>query len=260
MLRRYFSLLLLGATLMPGLSHASDLPPPPPNEIELGTSHDALDKGYSNWNSTYLDGLHRFGARQSVYGELRETQRFNLYDREISGGYYHPLGESWTSLIEASMSPDHHVLAQNSLFGQLQKSFADGWDVQAGLRHSTYTNASSNMVVLTGERYWGDYRASYKLYLSKLPGAGTAPNNNAQLSYYYTGTGRDFLTLGLSKGRQVESLGPGLGVLITDVTNVSVSGRHWLTPAWGLSYEATMEHQGNLYSRKGIRLGLRYAF
>ncbi len=79
-----------------------------------------------------------------------------------------------------------------------------------------------------------------------------------QLSYYYGE--RNYITLGLSQGRQVESLGAGLGVLTTYVISTSLSGRHWLTPDWGVSYEAIAEHQGNLYSRKGIRLGLRHSF
>ncbi len=156
------------------------------------------------------------------------------------------------------MSPEHHVLPQDSVFGQLQKSFEDGWDAQAGMRHTQYNLVATDMMVLTGERYWGNYRAAYTLYLAKLQGAGTAPSHSGQLSYYYAE--HSYLTLVLTKGRQAESLGPGLGVLLLDVTGVSLSGRHWLNSAWGVSYEAITEHQGNLYTRKGIRLGLRYAF
>lgn len=228
------------------------------NEVELGTSHDTLDKGYANWGSYYLDGAHRFGERHSVYGELRQTDRFNLRDREISGGYYHPLAASWTALLEASVSPDHQVLPKDSLFGQLQKTLDDGWGIHVGLRHSRYNLAASDMAVLTGERYWGSYRASYKFYLSKLEGAGAAPSHNLQFSYYYAD--HDSITLSLANGRQVESLGAGLGVLTTKVTNISLSGRHWLDPFWGLSYELISERQGDLYMRKGIRVGIRYAF
>jgi YaiO family outer membrane protein len=247
--------LLLAACLSPAAAHAADSLP---DEVELGFTHDALDKNHAPWNSVYLDGSHRFGDRNSVYGELRETDRFSLHDREVSGGYYLPLGASWTALVEASISPDHNVLPKDALFGQVQKSFDEGWDVQAGLRRSEYTTAGVDVWVLTGERYWGSYRAAYKLYLSKLESAGLAPSHNAQLSYYYTD--RDNLTLSLAKGIQVESLGPALGVLSTDVTTVSLSGRHWLDAGWGVSYEAIQEREGTLYTRKGIRVGLRHAF
>ena len=243
---------------MPGLSQAEGLPQALPDEVELGASHDALDKGYADWSSYYVDASHRFAERHSVYGELRETSRFNLHDREISGGYYYPLDPTWTALLEASASPDHFVLPRESLFGQLQKSFADGWDIQAGFRRSQYNTAPTDLMVLTGERYWGNFRASYKLYLGKTTGSGAAPSHNVQLAYYYTG--RDFFMASLSKGRQLENLGPGLGVLITDVSSASLSGRHWLNAVWQLSYEALEERQSNLYTRKGIRLGIRYAF
>lgn len=250
--------ILPAVLLAPQLVQAADSPAAQADEAELGYSHSALSNGYANWNSLYLDAAHRFGERQSIYGELRETQRFNQTDREISGGYYHPLSETWTALVEASLSPDHHVLPQDSIFGQLQKSLEGGWDIQAGMRHTQYNLAATDMMVLTGERYWGNYRAAYTLYLARLQGAGTAPSHSGQLSYYYAE--HSYLTLVLTKGRQAESLGPGLGVLLLDVTGVSLSGRHWLNSAWGVSYEAITEHQGNLYTRKGIRLGLRYAF
>ncbi len=251
--------LALGAGLLiPLQALGADSPATKPDEAEVGFSHYALTNGYASWDSTYLDAAHRFGERQAIYGELRETRRFNLNDREVSGGYYHPLGETWTALIETSLSPEHRVLPQDSLFGQLQKAFDGGWDVQAGLRRTQYTLAATDLMVLTGERYWGNYRGAYTLYLAKLQGSGTAPSHMAQLSYYYAA--RSYLTLALSQGRQAESLGAGLGVLLLDVTTASLSGRYWLSSAWGLSYEVLTERQGNLYSRRGARLGIRYAF
>ena len=253
-------LLTLIVTALPAMVQAMD---PPTNtsrdEAELGFSHDVLDKTYNDWNSHYFDLSHRLGDRNLVYGEVRDTERFNLHDREISGGYYFPLDATWTGLIEASTSPDHNVLPQDSVFGQLQKSFQDGWDIQAGQRHSRYNLAPVDITVLTGERYWSNFRASYAVYMAKVDGAGMASSNVGQFSYYYAD--HDYVTLGYGTGRQVESLGPGLGVLTANVTSsLSLSGRYWVSPQWGLSYEAVSEHLSNLYSRKGIRLGLRRAF
>lgn len=230
----------------------------PANEAELGYSHYTLDNGYAGWTSTYLDAEHRFAPHHALYGELRSTRRYDLTDREVSGGYTLPLGQRWSALVEASTSPDHHFLPQASLSGQLQAAFADGWDIQGRLRHARYSYISLNQTVLTGERYWGNYRAAYSLYLSRLQGAGTAPSHLGQFGYYYSD--RNSVTLGYSKGRQAESLGPGAGVLLLDVHALSLSGRHWLGAGWGLSYTALSERYGNLFSRKGFRLGLRYAF
>ncbi|HEY5992992.1 MAG TPA: YaiO family outer membrane beta-barrel protein [Gallionellaceae bacterium] len=250
-------LIIAAALLVPQLAQAAESSATQ-DEAELGFSHYALSNNYASWDSLYLDGAHRFGQRHSIYGELRETRRFSLTDREISGGYYHPISESWTALVAASTSPEHHVLPQDSLFGQLQKAFDGGWDIQAGLRHTRYNLVSANLLVLTGERYWGNYRAAYTLYQGRLQGSGTAPSHLLLISRYYSD--HSYFTLALSRGRQAESLGPGLGVLLLDVRGASLSGRHWLNSAWGLSYEAVTEQQGNLYTRRGVLLGLRYAF
>lgn len=249
--------ILLALVLAP-VGARADAPATQATQAEIGFSHYALSNGYANWDSTYLDAAHQFGERHSLYGEVQQARRFNLNDREVSGGYYHPLTPTLTALIEASTSPEHNFLAQHSVFGQLQAALGGGWDVQAGLRHSAYTQTSSDVTVLTGERYWGSFRAAYQLYLAKLQGSGTAPSHVGQIAYYYSD--RDNLTLAVARGRQAESLGPGLGVLLVDVRSVTLSGRHWINPAWAVSYEALTESQGNLYTRKGIRLGLRHAF
>lgn len=251
-------LLLLASLLAPLTLHAVEVSSETSTEVEAGYTQDTLDKGYANWSSLYLDASHRLRTRQSIYGELRETRRFDLRDREVSVGYYHPLNETWAGLIEASLSPEHNVLPKYALFGQLKKTLDSGWNMQAGVRHSRYNTASSDLMVLTGERYWGSFRGAYTLYLGKPQGAPTASSHAGQLSFYYAE--RNSVTLGLTQGRQVENLGSGIGLLITEVSSASLSGRHWLNADWGISYEATLEHQGSLYSRKGARFGLRRVF
>jgi YaiO family outer membrane protein len=250
--------ILLAALLAPLPAQAADSSSAAADQLEAGTSHYALSNGYAHWSNAYLAGDHRFGERHSIYGQVQQARRFDLTDREVSGGYYLPLGQTWTALVEASASSGHHFLPQNSAFGQLQAALGDGWDVQAGFRRSVYTLASTNTGVLTGERYWGSFRAAYRLYLARLQGSGTAPSHVGQLAYYYAD--RSNVTLSVARGRQAESLGPGLGVLLLDVRSVSISGRHWLDAAWALSFEAINERQGNLYTRKGISLGIRRAF
>lgn len=258
MMRMRYGWLLLLLCLIPLRAYAADRAADAMNEAEAGFSHYTLNNGYANWSSVYFDAAHQFGKRHTVFGELRQTRRFDLTDREVSAGYYYPLNSRWTVLAEASISPEHHYLPKQSVHGQLQLALGDGWDVQGGMRRSWYTLTPSDVAQLTGERYWGPFRAAYTLSLAKLPGSSTAPSHKAVLSFYYTD--HSYLTLTLARGRELQGLGPGLGVLLLDVRSVSISGRHWLTPAWGVSYQALSEQEGNLYSRKGIRVGLRYAF
>jgi YaiO family outer membrane protein len=239
-------------------SNAAETPHETANVVEAGMSQDKLTNGYANWNSRYLDGHHSYGDRHAVYGELRQTSRFNLVDHEISGGYYHPLNATWTGVIGGNISPEHNVLAKESEFGQLQKAFDGGWGIQAGLRHSQYATAATDLLTMTAEKYWGNYRFGYSFFLGKPQGIGAAPSNMIQLSDYYGD--HNYITVGVAQGIQVESLGAELGVLTTKVLSSSISGHHWFNSTWGLGYEAVVEHQGNLYLRESIRVGLLYAF
>jgi YaiO family outer membrane protein len=254
-IRYYFFLTSLLFSLN---SYASETPDETENIVEAGLSQDMLTNGYANWNSRYLDGYHSYGDRHAIYGELRQTSRFELIDHEISGGYYHPLNETWTGLVGVSVSPEHNVLATESEFGQLQKTFDGGWDIQSGLRHSLYTTTATDLLTLTAEKYWGSYRFAYSFFLGKPEGIGAAPSNMIQISDYYGD--HNYITMGVAQGVQVESLGTDLGVLTTHVLSSSISGHHWFNSTWGLSYEAVDEHQGNLYLRESLRIGLLYAF
>jgi hypothetical protein len=44
------------------------------------------------------------------------------------------------------------------------------------------------------------------------------------------------------------------------VDNLTLIGRHWLGKSWALSYELLAHEQGDLYRRRGLRLGVRYGF
>src|SRR4051812_27874869 len=88
-------------------------------EIEAGTTYEQLTNDKPDWKSLYLDASKTFAPRQTLYGTVRETERFELRDFEVAAGYSHPFGAKWTGVIEASHSPDHNVLAAESAFGQL---------------------------------------------------------------------------------------------------------------------------------------------
>lgn len=55
-----------------------------------------------------------------------------------------------------------------------------------GLRHTSYNDAASDKVVLTMERYWGNYQAAYTFSSSQLQQAatGSAPSHRFQGNYF----------------------------------------------------------------------------
>ena len=227
-------------------------------EGEIGLTHEQLTNNRPDWESVYLEASHSFRERQTLYGLLRQTERFDLTDRELRAGYYHPLAERWTGLVEASTSPEHHILPKSSVLGELAYRIGGGWGASFGLRHTEYTATTTNLLVGTLERYWSSFRAAYTAYNNHPEGAGSATAHRLVFDYYYSEKSR--VGIGVTRGREVENVGPPIGVTTTDVRGANVYGRHWFAPTWALTWEALTHEQGELYRRQGLRLGLRHQF
>lgn len=230
----------------------------PRSTLDLGYGREQLSNNNRDWTNAYLLGSHKLAERQTVYGGLRETNRFGLQDSEAHAGLYFPLGATWGGVVEGSYSPTHEVLAHGSVFGQLQKNLDNGWGLGLGVRYSDYTNTSSSVTSLLAERYWGNFRGAYTLYSGRPQGASSSASHRFQLSYYYAD--RSSVGLSYANGREVENVGPPRGVISSDVQSWVVSGQHWFTPSWALTYDLVNHEQGSLYRRQGLQLGIRRSF
>jgi YaiO family outer membrane protein len=228
------------------------------SEVELGATRENLSKGLPDWRSLYLEGAHYIADRQTLYGGIRRTERFNKYDTEEWIGYYHPLAPTWTLLLEGSVSEQHQVLPKGSAFVQIAKLLPYGWGLNLGMRRSEYTTSGVNMLVAGAERYWGDWRAAYTLYSGRPDGGPSAESHRFQLAHYYGE--RSSIGIAYTFGREVENVGPPVGILTSDIRDITINGRHWLTTDWALTWDVVAHEQGTLYRREGVRLGLRYRF
>lgn len=247
------------AALLSGTARAQPVPPGPrQTEIEFGAMPQHLTGDQPDWREYYLDFSRRFGERKTLYGSLRETKRFGRSDTQGVLGGYHPLGARLTGVLEAGASPTHHVLPQWWLLGQLEFNLGAGWGAHAGMRHTEYDAAVINMGALTLERYIGNFRAAYTLYESWLQGSGAATAHRVALSYHYRDENQ--VGIALAHGREAENVGPPRGVLTSDVSSWAIFGRHWFTRDLAVGFEALQHRQGDLYTRYGARLGLRYRF
>jgi YaiO family outer membrane protein len=227
-------------------------------EGEVGLSHEQLTNNRPDWASYYVEGSHTYRPRQTLYGALRETSRFDLTDTDLMIGYYHPLAAQWTGLLEASVSPDHNILPKSTVLGELSWQAGHGWNLALGLRHTEYAATETNLVIGTVERYWSSFRAGYSAYNNHPEGAGSATANRVVFDYFYGERNR--IGAGIVWGREVENVGPPIGVTTTDVRGANIYGRHWFAPSWALTWEALTHEQGDLYRRQGFRLGLRRQF
>jgi YaiO family outer membrane protein len=237
---------------------AADGGEPAWTEVEVGGSRESLTKNLPDWSSVYVEATHQFKERHTLYGGLRQVRRFNFDDTEAYGGLYYPLSATWSGLLEGTASPQHNVLPEFSVYAQLQKEVARGLLLGLGLRHVEYTTNGVNMGIGSIEYYWSSFRAAYTLYSSHVDGAGATPAHRFQFNYFYAD--RDSIGIAYTTGREVENVGPPVGLITSDVREWGLSGRHWFTRNWGVTYELLDHEQGNLYRRRGGRLGLRYHF
>lgn len=237
---------------------AADAPLERPSELELGASHEVLTNDRGTWDSAFLLGSHRYRSDGVAYGGVRRTQRFDQWDSEAHVGVSQGLAATWTGLLEASTSPTGNVLPEASVLAQLHKQLGEGWGVLLGARRSRYQTTSTDVWSAGIERYFGNYRAAYTFYSGRPENAGSAPAHLLQLTYYYDD--RSSVGVSFTFGKELESVGPPVGVIQSQVRAVAVSGRHWFAPDWALVYEALTHDQGSLYRRSGARIGIRHRF
>lgn len=110
----------------------------PETQLELGLSYEPMTRGYADWQSRYVFGAMDFGARDTLYAQVRETERFSVRDQELMVGRYYPLGERVTGMAEASFSPSAVVLPRWSAQGLVLVTWATaGGSVGRWPRRST---------------------------------------------------------------------------------------------------------------------------
>lgn len=229
-------------------------------EIELGNSYYSLNHNYANWRSVYLDILEKTVSGKTIYSNIRETERFSFKDQQVVAGIYSPLGNQWITLFEASLSSSHRVLPHWSVLLQVQRTFDQGWVTHIGMRRTKYQNASvihTNIGNITLERYIGNYRFAYSFYANRVDEGGSSISHALQANYYYGD--HDSIGVIYAFGKDIQNI-PPVPPTYYDVHSIVLSGRHWFTSRLALSHEITLDRQGNLYSRKGFRLGIRYLF
>lgn len=226
-------------------------------QIEAGLWNESLTRGLPQWRSQYLSAEWRWPDRKAFYGGVRETERYDLKDREMHLGGILPFGTDTQAQFEAGVSDTHRVLARRYFLLQIQHRPAEGWSVATGARRSTYDSGHASVLHLSAERYVGNERFSYTLYEGGPDGAGLTPSHRLQWAHHYGE--RDWFALALTRGRETEYTG-NAAFLTSRISGASLSGQHEVAPDWSVSWGLERHRQGDAYTRSGVRLGLRHAF
>ncbi|MBI4828482.1 MAG: YaiO family outer membrane beta-barrel protein [Nitrospinae bacterium] len=223
--------------------------------MAAGYTYERLTNGYKDWRSAWLRAS-RTGAGGVLYGAARHTERFGLDDSEFQAGLSLPFAAPFSLTVEAGASPSHKVLPRWTALTELGVNAA-GWGLSAGYRRTEYDHSRTDMGIFRLERYVGDLRAAYTFYPVSVESAGSASGHALRLDWFYSDAG--FIGLGYAMGREVESAGAA-GLLVSDITEYAVIGRHEVTREWAVLFEAGTHRQAPYYTRDWASLGIGRVF
>lgn len=223
--------------------------------IVLTGRYDRLDRGYDDWRAWRLDAAATGGERVGVTGALFTESRFGLDDHGVELGLVVPLRAGWTLQPQLGAVPDAQFLPQRFADLRLERVFGAGWVGAASLRRSDYRDVRVERLALGVERYVGAWRAGYTANVTRLRGTH-AVGHDLRLARGYGDGGE--VGVQFATGREDALL--GTQVVASDVRAWSIGGRHPLSAAWALRWNAGHVRQGALYARDGIALGLERRF
>lgn len=239
------------------------------------------ESGFPDWRRLSLEGGARPFDTGAAYAQTLPGDPLGLNAPETTTGYWRPLSQSLSSLVETSLVPGSLGVSERSVMGQLGTQFGKGWGMQAGIRHSDLGVATpeankpglgltslpapasgpslgADLGMLTFERFWDRYRGAYTVSSGRAEGGATATSHRVELNYFYSA--RSSVGLSYTVGRSFESSQPLNALTPVESTNVGVVGEHWFTPSWAINYNALIEDRGIEGLKPEIRLGLRLRF
>jgi len=229
---------------------------PKGGELRPYFSRDNLDNGYQDWREAGAEIAWREAPDRVLLVRARETRRYGLTDVEAAFLAALPLSESWTLSLEGSGVSAANVLPEWSAAATLARVLDSGWVASGSWKETRYATARVTTATAGIERYLGNYRFAYTAYLSRPEGTAWSPTHRLTASWY--GEGLTRLEVGAARGRESENTPAGL--ITSNVRNATFSGCLGITPSWGLTMDLERQRQGDLYTRKAIRLGARVFF
>jgi hypothetical protein len=255
------------------------------HSISRDTRFDTLrpESSFSDWRRLSLEGGSRPGESGIGYTQVGPGDPLGLNAAEATSGFWLPLSQSLSSLVETSVTPGAFGGSERSVLGQVARQLGSGWNMQAGIRHSEVgvnlfesspstgglglsslplptrgISSGADLGVVTLERFWSNYRGAYTVSSGRAEGGTTATSHKLQFDYFYDA--RSSVGLSYTVGRSFESPIGVTSMVPVETNNVGVIGEHWLSRAWAINYNALIEDRGIEGLKPEIRLGLRLRF
>jgi YaiO family outer membrane protein len=228
----------------------------PPHDTSEAEAVDASSSSPGlKWRTA--DAFQDFAPRLTLYGGTIETQRFTINDADARVSLYRPFGRS-LGLDTGSTNPLNDIVPKYSLSRQINQSLPGGWGLGFGVRQSIYNVGTSSLYSISAERYIGSFRSAYTLYSNRTEGSDLGSSHRIQVSYLYGE--RNTVGLAYTTGREIDNLVLPPSLTLNDARDLTLSGRHWLSTNWALTYDLQSHEQATLARRQGLRLGVSRSF
>lgn len=219
--------------------------------LTVEQTHEQLDGDRPAWRSTAIAATYAGDAGDGLV-EWREVGRFGVSDREwrvVAAGREGDI----TLTMEFSGSPDAELLPEFAAAFDLAVPVTKPLVLHGGVRRAIYTDEDATIYRAGFEYYVGAARASYTAVNGRLESGDAGTAHVAQGDWYYGEHSR--VGLVVAAGGEATRVDP-TSVVVADVRSAALTGRHWFTGAWGISYVASWTEQGDFYTRWGGMLGL----
>jgi YaiO family outer membrane protein len=226
-----------------------------PVTLELSTEQQQLSHGKPGWTENTVRLNRQLGPRQLIEASLVQANRFNTNDEQLNATYVQPLSEKLAVTVDGSLGTMHRFLPQHSLGLTLQYEFAPAWLVHGGVKSTRYNDVSVEQSILMVEHYVSAF--SWAVAWRPVRVSDTSTSSAELRGSYYYGE-KNAVTLSASNGQ--EATIDNTLVTLANVSSIALSGRHWVNRDWALTYVLNSTHQGDYYSRNGLRIGVQYIF
>jgi YaiO family outer membrane protein len=226
--------------------------------LTLDASYEDLSGGRPAWQGATVGIDRRLGGARRVLAGLHLEERFDRRDEQVFATFVDRPGESWSYAVGAEVASDGEVLPEWTLALEAGRALPGARSLAFRVRHASHDAVDVDSLTATLEQYFALVRASYSLNAAKTSGIDD-PGFGHTLRIAHDYGADSHVTLALGYGEESETVAPGV-VQVTDVRSLSLSGRHWRSAAWGISWGVGWTEQGDLYDRIGVRLGLEHRF
>lgn len=226
---------------------------PAVTSLLVGLQFDTLSNDTPSWNQQFVElSRERRGAWRLSAIATRD-ERFEQSDTTIGlGGDFTPGGE-WTIGGALAFADDPAFQPETAIGLHAGRGFGDGWLVDLGFQQRDYAETRMTGWTARIERYAGNWRFAWQTGLSRLDESSYEDAHNLTADWYYGNGGVVGATI--NAGTEVEVISPG-NILETDVSGISLHGRHPLSDRFTLHWWLGTQDQGDFYRRDYVGLAV----